>query len=685
MHDHHAANRCLACFLLLAIVATPAVAEETVALSALDLGKMTAGWGEPRKDRNCTGEPIKLGGEAFEHGVGTHANSTMHLKLDGRAVRFTAKVGVDDQTDGRGTVRFLVHGDGELLFDSGVMKGGAGAKAVDVPLARVSALVLSATSADDDIHFDHANWADARIIYAGKAPEAVAAPGEEKVLLTPKPGPEPRINGPRLFGVRPGRPFLYRIPCTGKRPIAFAVDHLPEKLTLDASKGIITGTAPEGRGEHVVTLRAENEHGTAEKEFTLVVGDKLALTPPMGWNSWYVWYHTITDKKMRQAADQMVASGMADVGYMYVNIDDCWMMQSPEGYEVRKARLRGLDVEAVVGKTRGPDGRFLPNANFPDMKAMTDHIHAHGLRAGLYTSPGPRTCQHFEASYQHERQDAELFAKWGFDFLKYDWCTYGSIYRERMKASGDDLLEKKRPFKQMGDILAALDRDIVLNLCQYGMNDVWTWGESVGGHCWRTTGDLGLTRGDHLPGFYKIGLANMQHYRHARPGAWNDPDYLLLGYVGVPPAAGFQEPRPTRLTPNEQYSYMSMWSLMAAPLFFSGDMARLDAFTLNVLCNPEVIDVNQDALGKQARPLRHSDRELVLAKPMEDGSLAVGLFNLGEVPRPIAVTWKDLSLRGKRRVRDVWRHKDLGFFEGQFSTTVNRHGVALLRLYPVAE
>ena len=144
----------------------------------------------------------------------------------------------------------------------------------------------------------------------------------------------------------------------------------------------------------------------------------------------------------------------------------------------------------------------------------------------------------------------------------------------------------------------------MLNLCQYGMNDVWKWGESVGGHCWRTTGDLGLTRGDRLPGFYKIGLANMQHHQHAAPGAWNDPDYILIGYVGVPPAAGFQEPKPTPLTPNEQYSYMSMWSLMAAPLFFSGDMARLDEFTLNVLCNPEVIDVNQDACGKQARPIR---------------------------------------------------------------------------------
>jgi alpha-galactosidase len=214
------------------------------------------------------------------------------------------------------------------------------------------------------------------------------------------------------------------------------------------------------------------------------------------------------------------------------------------------------------------------------------------------------------------------------------------------------------------------------------MNEVWQWGGSVGGHCWRTTGDLGLTRGDRLPGFYKIGLANMQLHQHAGPAAWNDPDYILIGFVGVPPAAGFEPAKPTGLTPDEQYSYMSMWSLMAAPLFFSGDMARLDEFTLNVLCNPEVIDVNQDALGKQARPLGVTDDELLLVKPMEDGSLALGMFNLSESPREMDVTWQVLGLTGKQRVRDVWRHRDLGEFDANYSTRVDRHGVAMLRLFP---
>jgi alpha-galactosidase len=520
-------------------------------------------------------------------------------------------------------------------------------------------------------------------IQAIGADEPSAARGvDERELWTPRPGPEPRINGPRRFGVRPGRPFLYRIPCTGQRPMTFTVLDLPGGLRLDRQSGIITGSAPSSRGDHVVTLRAENAHGTASKQFTIVVGDRLALTPPMGWNSWYTWYHKVTDGKMRQAADQMVATGMADVGYMYVSIDDCWMMQSAEGYEMRKARLRSLDVPAVVGTTRGPGGEFLTNANFPDMKAMTDYIHGHGLRAGIYTSPGPQTCQRFEGSYGREKQDARQFAAWGFDFLKYDWCSYGEVYRERMQAGADDLQERQRPFRQMGTILAGLDRDIVLNLCQYGMADVWLWGQAVGGHCWRTTGDLGLTPGDRLPGFYKIAFSNMQHHAQAGPGAWNDPDYILIGYVGVPPSAGYREPRPTALTAHEQYSYMSLWSLMAAPLFFSGDMARLDAFTLNVLCNPEVIDVNQDALGRQAVPVSHTETSLVLAKPLEGGALAVGLFNLGEEEGVILATWDQLGLEGPQHVRDVWRHRDRDTTTGSVSYRVPPHGVMLVRLSP---
>ena len=497
---------------------------------------------------------------------------------------------------------------------------------------------------------------------------------DERAILTPPPGPEPRINGPTVQGVRPGRPFVYRIPCTGVRPVTFAATDLPAGLRLDPATGIVTGRVPEKRGEYRVTLTATNDHGAAHRPLRIVVGDGLALTPPMGWNSWYIHYHRVTDAVMREAADQMVASGMADYGYAYVNIDDCWMRIEPEHFETVKDRLAGFDMTGVIGPTRDAAGNVLPNAHFPDMNALTDYIHGKGLRAGLYTSPGPRTCQRYEGTRGHERQDAEQYAAWGFDFLKYDWCSYEKV------ATGEGLDRLQKPYREMGGLLEGLDRDIVLNLCQYGMGDVWTWGGEVGGHCWRTTGDLGLEEATNLPGFYSIGLSNARHWRHAGPGRWNDPDYLLLGWVGA--ARGHGVGKPTPLTDHEQYSYMSMWSLMAAPLIFSGDMAKLDAFTLNVLCNPEVIEVDQDPLGRQGEPVVRDESTLVLAKPMEDGSLAVGLFNLTEDERAVAATWDELGLEGPHRARDLWRQKDLDRVEGRLEAEVPRHGVAMVRLWP---
>ena len=481
-------------------------------------------------------------------------------------------------------------------------------------------------------------------------------------ILTPKPAPRPKINGPEVYGARPGHPFLYRIPCTGERPIRFSAAGLPKELQLDAATGIISGASPTKRGEYRVTLSAANARGKASKPFRIVVGDTLALTPPMGWNDWYTHYDRITDRLMRQAADAMLASGMADFGYQYVNIDDCWMVKP------------GSPVAELGGDPRAPDGSIRPNGRFPDMKALAASIHAKGLKAGLYTSPGPLTCARFEGSYQHEEPDAHTFAEWGFDFLKYDLCSYRGI-DNRNTVEAD-----RKPYELMGSILGKLNRDIVFNLCQYGRGDVWKWGGEVGGNCWRTTGDLGLEKSTRLPGFYSVGFKNAAAWEYAAPGKWNDPDYILIGTVGNAHEIN-APPVKTALTAEEQYSYMSMWALMASPLFYSGDMGTLDDFTLNVLCNAEVIDVDQDALGKQARIVRRTEDEFILAKPMADGSLAVGLFNLADAAREVSVTWQDLGIQGRRRVRDVWRQEDTPTVAGEYKAVLPRHGVALLRLF----
>ena len=477
-------------------------------------------------------------------------------------------------------------------------------------------------------------------------------------ILTPAPRPAAEIHGPKAYGARPGRPFLYRIPCTGVRPIRFSAEGLPPSLKLDATTGIVSGQSPQKPGEYQITLRAANSKGKSSRAFKLVIGDTLALTPSMGWNDWYSFYHHVTDKLLRQAADTLIASGMADFGYDYVNIDDCWMVKPGP---------------AAPEPARTPEGNIRSNRDFPDMNALTSYIHDKGLKAGLYTSPGPLTCANYEGSYQHEEADARQFAAWGFDFLKYDWCSYGK------KAANSSLEELQKPYRQMGELLRNQNRDMVFNLCQYGRGDVWKWGGDVGGHSWRTTGDLGLEKDTELPGFYSIGFKNAEHFEYAKPGRWNDPDYILIGYVGNA-RKNDAPPQLTSLTADEQYSYMSMWALMASPLFYSGDITHLDKFTLNVLCNAEVIDVDQDMLGKQARIVRKTKEEFVLAKPLEDGSLAVGLFNLSKSPRTMEVSWADLQLSGKQRVRDLWRQKNLGVATGRHSAMVAPHGVAFVRL-----
>lgn len=478
---------------------------------------------------------------------------------------------------------------------------------------------------------------------------------EEKVILTPRPGPEPKINGPEVYGCRPGHPFIYRIPCTGMKPVTFAAADLPKTLHLDASTGIITGTVPEQEGDYAIHLSAKNQKGSAKRKLTLKVGQTLALTPPMGWNHWYTFFDGITDVLFREAADSMIANGMADYGYQYINIDDCWMMKEK------------TDNPKLNGPARDAKGILNPNKNFPDMKALTDYIHSKGLRAGLYTSPGPLTCGGYFGAYQHEEQDAKLFADWGFDFLKYDWCSYANV------AGGTDTEHLMKPYQQMGDILKKQNRDIVFNLCQYGMGDVWKWGGKVGGHCWRTTDDLGNDAGDkNLPGFYNIGFINAKHPEASKPGEWNDPDYILIGIVG--------NVKMTSLTPNEQYSYMSMWCLMAAPLIYSGDIRKMDEFSLNVLCNTELIAVDQDVLGIQAPMLRKTADEFIMAKKLADGSMAVGLFNISKTEREISVSWDDLKIKGKQQVRDLWRQKDTGVVDTKYSAKVPRHGVQMIRL-----
>jgi alpha-galactosidase len=664
-------NRVFVFVCLLITVSTIASAQLTW-VDDLDLSSMETGWGRPQATRSVDGNLLSIGGKRFERGIGTHASSTFLLNLDGTGEWFFASVGVDDEAKEKASVEFMVLADKKVLWRSGIMKKGDPAKLCEVSVVGTKLLGLLVTDGGDGIDYDHADWADARIEMLARRPaaEMTAIPGGPSsvaIILTPKPADAPRINSARVFGVRPGHPFLYTIAATGKRPMTFEAKNLPTGLAIDQATGRITGTVKTA-GRYLVRLIASNALGSADRDLRIEVGGRIALTPPMGWNSWNCWACAVDDQKVRASAEAMVSSGLVDHGWTYINIDDCWEIK-PDATE-----------ENVKGAPRDATGMINTNKKFPDMKSLADFVHSKGLKIGIYSSPGPLTCAGFTASYQHEEHDARRYAEWGIDYLKYDWCSYGRI---APKPSLEDL---KKPYRVMRAALDKVERDIVYSLCQYGMGKVWEWGGEVGGNCWRTTGDIE----DSWSSMSRIGFGQAGHEVHAKPGNWNDPDMLVVGLVGWGP-----DLHPTRLKPDEQYTHISLWCLLASPLLIGCDLSRLDDFTLSLLTNDEVLDVNQDPVGKQARRIKDSSGTQVWMKEMEDGSKAVGLFNVGivEAKDPadhfrweggqkarITVTAAELGLSGTMRVRDLWRQQDLGSFDGSVSADVPYHGVVLVRI-----
>jgi alpha-galactosidase len=355
----------------------------------------------------------------------------------------------------------------------------------------------------------------------------------------------------------------------------------------------------------------------------------LAKTPPMGWNSWNLFAEKVDDQTVRTMADAMVSSGMKDAGYIYVNIDDTW-----EG-------------------TRDASGVLSTNKKFPDMKALADYVHSKGLKIGIYSSPGPRTCGGYPASYGYEDQDAKMYAAWGIDYLKYDWCSADTIYK-------DDKLQPV--YQKMGDALQATGRPIVYSLCEYGRGDVQKWGPAVGGNLWRTTGDIRDEWDSMMDNIHK----QVPTAPDAGPGHWNDPDMLEIGNG--------------HMSDDEYRTHMSLWALTASPLLAGNDIRSMNDTTKSILLNKEVIAVDQDALGKQASPVKNGNLE-TWVKPLKDGSVAVGVVNLDKAPTNATVKASDLGLKGPAHSgRDLWAHKDVKFANGEYSASVPGHGVLMLKV-----
>ena len=511
--------------------------------------------------------------------------------------------------------------------------------------------------------------------------QQVEIPDLSAYILTPKPARTPRINGAKVFGLRPGSKCLYNIAATGDRPMTFSIDKLPKGLKLNAETGQITGSVKK-EGTYRMMVTATNALGSYTRELRIVVGDKLALTPPMGWNSWNCWARDVTQEQVLSSARAMVSSGLVNHGWTYINIDDGWQ-----------------------GKRGGKWNAIQPNEKFPDMKALTREVHDMGLKLGIYSVPWVGTYAahigsysdnpdgvnqwikdglhnenyryqkpngdywkdrkefYLHGKYSFVEADVKQWDEWEIDYLKYDWNPNTRFHT-----------------KEMFDALRKLDRDIILSLSNTApLADAPFFMEHS--ECWRTTGDIR----DTWKSINAIGFSQDKWIPFCRPGAWPDADMLVLGLVGWGPKLHY-----TKLTPDEQYTHMSLWALFASPLLIGCDMARLDDFTLSLLTNDEVIEVNQDPLGYHAVPVwRKSDNsQVIYVKHLEDGSLAVGMFNRGNKPANISINPRMLGLYdGNRTVRDLWRQKDVGTLtddpgKGRYTALVPAHGVVLVKVYP---
>lgn len=356
----------------------------------------------------------------------------------------------------------------------------------------------------------------------------------------------------------------------------------------------------------------------------------LAPTPPMGWNSWDHFRLNINDTIIRAQAKELVTSGMKAAGYEYVVIDGGW-----EGYH---------DAQGI----------FHPNIlKFPGMKKLCDYIHSLGLKVGIHTSPGPVTCSGREGSYGYEQQDADTFARWGIDFVKYDWCSGSRVYKpDQMKAE----------YEKFHQAMLRTGRPMLYSLCQYGMQDVWKWGPSVGASEWRTTGDIW----DNYYRMAYIGFEQNGLEKYAGPGHWNNPGQMNVGNGGMT---------------NEEYrTHMSLWCLLAAPLFASNDLTKMSPETLDILTNQEAIAVDQDRAGIQGHRVWQKGPLEIWMKPLADGSKAVGLFNRNEVEMTMTLRFKDIGLAGPTKLRDLWAHENLGIFTRSYTTSVSKHGVVMLKV-----
>jgi alpha-galactosidase len=470
--------------------------------------------------------------------------------------------------------------------------------------------------------------------------------GRLHLASTPPQAPAPDANQPQAAGrSAAGRGGAGRGAAPGQQPPQqreTVYDGVVESAGRVAVTMSVTGREPLKGWFERVTREEAFPARIAPPDLRDVADNGLARTPPMGWNSWNKFQDVFDDATVRQMADAMVSSGMAKAGYNTIVVDEGW--------------TSGRDAQ----------GKITGNGKFPDIKGLVDYVHSKGLKIGIYSSPGPQSCSGkmgggYQGSYGHEEEDALTFAAWGFDYLKYDWCSASGVYSNTRE-------DNQGAYQKMGEALLKTGRPIVYSLCQYGSHDVWKWGAKTGGNLWRTTFDIA----DRWESMARIGFAQIDIADYNRPGHWNDPDMLEIGNGGM--------------TGDEYRTHMSLWSLLAAPLMAGNDLRTMTEETKSILMNEEAIAIDQDRDYKPVRRLSQQGKSEVLIRPLSGTAFAIGLFNRGDEPAEIGFRWDalkfDTGLYGFRRLqaRDLWKHQPVDVSGDTYTATVPRHGVVLLKV-----
>jgi len=642
----------------------------TIYLDDLDVKKYSEGIQSVVTKTNMRGDSMLINRKHYKHGIGVESTSVIPFYLKGQATSFSCTIGADDKANKFIPLTFFILGDGKILYQSPEMIQGDPSIFVEVDLKGIQRMGLLVTGRGSGYPKNLGDWADPKITLSkGFVPEKIPNAGD-KYILTPPISPKPRINSPALYGATPGNPVFYTIFASGQKPMKFDAINLPNSLSLDKKTGIITGKINK-RGNYKVILQAKNVLRIAKKSLEIRIGDTISLAPPIGWNGWNSWARLIDQGKVMASAKAMVNKGLRDHGWAYVNIDDAWQ-----------------------GRRGGKYNGIQANEKFPSFAAMVDSVHQLGLKVGLYSSPfittyagyvggsspiptgilpdsikNNKRAWRFVGPYKFEENDAKQWAEWGIDYLKYDWrIEVPSTIRmqQALLKSGRDIhfsISNSAPFANASD-----------------------WTKLT--NSFRTGPDIR----DSWTSLYISAFTLDKWAPYGGHGHWLDPDMMIIGNVTTG-----SEMHPTRLTPDEQYSHVSIFSLLAAPLLIGCPIEQLDDFTMGLLTNDEIIEVNQDPLGISARLVLEKNGVQVWKKPLSDGSFALGFFyteEFGKTPqtyfhweneKPIvfSVDLTSLGLKENYQLRDVWQQKNLGKIKNQISMSIPHHGVKFYKLSPI--